>query len=148
MINFNNITKALESILNNNIDVLEFMNKRKVVVGEVINYDINVTPWIGIYRGEVKYEPRTLGSTNNWEGYPSIRVIVQAVDLESAYNCEEKLEGYVKKIIDAVLDDTTLGGTVDMVTDFKVEQGYIETENASTHFQGASITINMEVATQ
>ena len=148
MINFNKITKALETILNSNIEVSEFMNKKLVVVGEVINYDPNETPWIGIYRGEVDYEPRTLGSMNNWEAFPSIRVVVQAADFESAYKCEEDLEGYVKKIIEAVLQDTTIGGTVDIVTKFKVEQGYIETDLPSTHFQGASITFNMEVATQ
>jgi len=147
MINFNDITKAVEKILNENIEVSEFMNRKNVVVGEIINYDPNRVPWIGIYRGKVGYAPRTLGSMNNWEATPSLRIIVQYTDLISASKCEEVLEGYVQKIINAILKDTTLGGTVDIINNFEVEQGYIETDRASVHFQGASITFNMEVAT-
>jgi len=148
MINFNDITKAIEEILNSDPEINNFMNRKDVVVGEIINYDPNQTPWIGVYRGTVKYEPRTLGSMGNWEGSPSVKIIVQATDIRSASQCEESLEQYVQHIINAMLADTTLNGTVDIITSFDVEQGYIETERASIHFQGASITFNMEVATQ
>lgn len=147
MINFNDITKAVETILNDNIDVRNFMSSKPVTIGEVINYDPNQVPWIGIYRGKVNYEPRTLGSMNNWEASPSIKIIVQHADMRSASKCEEVLEDYVKKIVTAILEDTTLNNTVDIITDFNVEQGYIETERSTVHFQGASITFNMEVAT-
>lgn len=148
MINFNEITNAIKSILEGNLAVREFTNGRNIVQGEVINYDPNQTPWIGIYRGSVNYEPRTLGSDNNWEGFPSVKIIVQATDIKSASRCEAALEGYVKIVIDAMLEDTTLKGTVDIITSFDVEQGYIETDRNTTYFQGASITFNMEVATQ
>jgi len=147
MINLSIITKALQDQLNSNVDVKEFLNGKEVIRGEVINMDVNETPWVGVYRGNVKYEPRTLGSMNNWEASPSIRVIVQASHLSSAEQCEIDLEGYVQKILDAVIDDTTIGGTVDMINSYDVEVGYIETDRSTVHFQGASITFNMEVST-
>ncbi|MCK5609652.1 hypothetical protein KAR91_47705 [Candidatus Pacearchaeota archaeon] len=148
MINFSDITKAVKEILESNIEVKEFMGGKDVIISEMINYDPNQVPWIGVYRGKARYEPRTLGSVGNWEGFPSLKIIVQHSDLISGEKCEEVLEGYVKKIIDAILEDTTLSGTVDIVLSYDVEQGYIETERSSVHFQGASITLNMEVATQ
>jgi len=147
MINLSVITKALQEQLNSNIQVRDILGSREVVRGELINMDVNMTPWVGVYRGNVKYEPRTLGSMNNWEALPSIRVIVQASHLSSAEQCEIDLEGYVQKILDAVIDDTTLGGTVDIITSYDVEVGYIETDRSTVHFQGASITFNMEVST-
>jgi len=148
MINTSKIAEALKIQLNNDIAVKEFLKNGNVTRGEIINNDPNQTPWVGIYRGKVKYAPRTLGSMNNWEASPSIRIIVQATDLRSAEECETALEGYVKILLDAVAKDTTIGGTVDIVTDFDVEPGYMETERSTVHFQGAIITLNLEVATE
>jgi len=147
MINLSIITKALQDQLNNNVQIREILNGQEVVRGELINMDVNRTPWIGVYRGNVKYEPRTLGSMNNWEASPSVKVIIQAVHLESAEQCEVDLEGYVQNVLDAVIADTTIGGTIDMITSYDVEVGYIETDRSTISFQGASITFNMEVAT-
>lgn len=148
MINLNDITKEIETILNEDVTVRGFMSGKDIELGEFINYDPNRTPWVGVYRGKVNYVPRTLGMQENWEASPSVKVIVQATNLRSAAECEEALEGYVKAIIDAMLKDITLNGSVDIITDFDVEQGYIETDRSSTYFQGATITFNMEVATQ
>jgi len=147
MINLSVITKALQDQLNGNIVIRELLGK-DVVRGEMINMDINETPWIGVYRGNVSYEPRTLGSMNNWEASPTVKVIVQAGNMQSAEQCEIDLESYVQKVLDAVIADTTIGGTIDMINSYDVEAGYIETDRSTIHFQGASITFNMEVSTQ
>ena len=149
MINLSLVTKALQEQLNNDPNVRDIIGiDKEVVRGEMINMDVNQAPWIGIYRGDVKYEPRTLGSMNNWEAFPTVKIIVQASDLRSAENCEDNLESYVKTIIDAIISDTTINGTVDMINSYSIEAGYIETERSNIHFQGASITLDMEVATQ
>ena len=148
MIDLSIITKALQDQLNSNIGVIEFLRNSTVIRGEFINDDPNQTPWAGIYRGKVTYEPRTLGSMNNWEAKPTVRIIIQASDLRSAEDCETALEGYVKTVMDAIIEDTTIGGTVDIITGFDVEVGYIETDRSNMHFQGASITLHLEVATQ
>lgn len=146
MINLSNITKALTEQLNNNVAVRDFINN-KVLQGELINNDPNQAPWIGVYRGKTSYEPRTLGSMDNWEAFPKVKIIVQATDLRSAVECELALEGYVEAILRAIIADTTLGGTVDMINSYDVEPGYMETESTTLHFQAASITLNLEVAT-
>lgn len=146
MINLSTVTKALQEQLNNNVGVKNFI-KNEVVRGEMVNVDPNQVPWVGVYRGKVNYFPRTLGSMNNWEAEPSVRVIVQNTDLRSAAACEEELEEYVQAILNAVITDTTIGGTVDIIKDFNVEVGYLETDRNSIYFQGAVITFNLEVAT-
>lgn len=146
MIDLSKITKALHSQLSNNIAVRNIFSG--IVLGEVINSDPSRTPWIGIYRGKTTYEPRTLGSMNNWEAFPTAIIIMQATDLRSAEKCEEVLEGYVKIVMDAVIEDTTIGGTVDIITGFEIEPGYIETERSMMHFQATNIILNLEVATQ
>ena len=91
MINFSDITKAVKKILDTDIEVSGFMGNKKSIIGEIINYDPNQVPWIGIYRGKTTYEPRTLGSIGNWEGMPSLKIIVQHSDLHSGEKCEEVL---------------------------------------------------------
>lgn len=146
MINLSTITKALHTQLSNSIPVANLFSS--IALGEVINSDPSRAPWMGIYRGKTTYEPRTLGSMNNWEAFPSLIIIIQAVDLRSAEECEKTLEGYVKTVMDAIIKDTTIEGTVDIITGFEIEPGYIETERSTMHFQATNIILNLEVATQ
>ena len=147
MINIADITTALQAQLTADVTVSEFLAS-PIVRGGLINNDAGMTPWIGIYRGAVNYEPRTLGrGLSTYEAYPSVRIIVQETSMDSGEDCENLLEGRVKSVLDAVLADPTIGGTVDMVTGFGVEYGYVETDRETLYFQSAIITISLEVAT-
>lgn len=70
--------------------------------------------WVGIYRSSVNYPPRALGA-----GAGSRRQLVRLILLVSmshplsGENCEDDLEALVKKVIDVLLSDTSLGGLVD-----------------------------------
>lgn len=146
-INVGAIAKALQLQIQNDFEVSSFL-KSEVVRGDYINEDPNNTPWIGVYRGTVRYVPRTLGvSARNWEPSPEIRVVIQDTNFISAENCEDALEEHIKLVIDAIFKDTTIGGTVDMINEINVEYLYNETDRESTYFQTAIITLKLEVAT-
>ncbi len=147
MINVSDITQALKSILNSNVNVSDFV-KKEVTVGEFVNADPNQAPWIGIYRGDGIYNPERIGrGSNEWELTQNIRILVQAVDLKSGEDCEVKLENYVKILLDAIWLDSTINNTVDMINSFSVEYTYSEIDRKSLSFQTAIITIEVEVKT-
>jgi len=148
MINYATISSALQAQLLADATVAGLLKVARIERGGFMNVDADNTPWVGVYRGGISYAPRTLGSDQNWEATPNIRVIAQTSDLKSGERCEDSLEALVKAINDAILTDTTIGGTVDIVTGFDVEYSYREDERTSVHFQQAIITIGMEVATQ
>lgn len=146
-INISTISKALQSQLQSDAGVQSFL-QGDIVRGEYINEDPNNTPWVGVYRGAVRYVPRTLGiNAKNWEPSPNMRIVVQDTDMLSPDNCEDLLEEHVKLIIDAVFADRTIGGTVDIIKEVNVEYLYNETDRESLYFQTAIITLDLEVAT-
>lgn len=148
MIDVSDIVKAFTDMLNSNADFISELYTGEVYRGDYVNMDPDRTPWAGVYKGTVSFEPRTLGSINNWEAKPNIRLIIQTTDLASAEKCEDALNALIKKAVDVVNDDMTLKNTVDMVVGFNVEYGYIETELDTLHFQSAIVTFETEVATQ
>lgn len=115
--------------------------------GTVVNEDPNRTPWVGVYRGGQDYSPRTLGSVNNWEVSPSVKIVLQTTSLSDDFEVSDNMEQYVQDIIDAIMTDYTIGGTVDMINGFNVEYGYVNDDRTKMFFQNAIITVNMEVAT-
>ena len=147
MINYAAITAALAAQLLASSGVSALLKVQTIERGGFVNVDADQCPWVGVYRGAVKFEPRTLGSINNWEAFPTIRILAQAASYQSGSDCEDRLEALVKACHEAVLSDTTIGGTVDMVTGFTVDYSYREDERETVHYQQAMITLQIEVRT-
>ena len=145
-INMTNITEAMRAQLQADATIAGFLVV-DVERGTVINEDPNRTPWLGVYRGKQEYVPRTLGSMNNWEVTPTIRLVLREASAEHATAVEDQMESHVQAVINAVLTDETIGGTVDMVTGFTVEYGYSEDDRSMMYFQTAIIEVSVEVAT-
>lgn len=141
MFNFHEIMNAFTAQLNASIDV---SNITEAVSGEYVNEDVNEAPWLGVYRGKVSYEPRTLGY-KSFEATLVIKVIAQASSIDNAPDCEQALEDLVQKTINAITSDTSIAGTVDMLNSFEVDYGFIETERDSMYFQSAIISFELEV---
>ncbi len=149
MINFSDITKAVEEILIHGLKQksADYRVKRSAY----INMDHSLTPWVGIYRGTLEYNPATLGSDlNSWKGLLKLRLVVQSSSGSDngGEQAEERLEEYVQDVLNVMLADKQWGNTVAMVVGISIEYSYNETESESLYFQEAHITLDAEVRTQ
>lgn len=142
--NLTPILTAVQNMLNSDPTIQTIVNNRFIERSSYINLDPNRTPWIGIYKGRVVNQPRTLGY-KQWESVPSIRIVAQAANLRSAQECEDELETIKNAITDVIENDITLQGTVDIVSSYEEEYGTVETDQMSIHFQSVVITLNLEV---
>lgn len=150
MINAATITSALQTTFRNSATLAAHgFTTNTILRGDYVNMNPNRAPWLGIYRTRVNNNPRTLGRGNNteWQGTVTIRLMVQASHGQSGSACEDRLESYIKDVLDEVWADPTWTNTVDMVTAMDVEYNYKETDSASIYFQWALITITAEVST-
>lgn len=142
MINASTITASLKTTFE------AALSGFRVERGDYVNRDPHRTPWLGIYRTRVKYNPRTLGRhANSLNGEVTVRLMVQATHHHSGADCEDLLEGYITQVLDAMWSDPTWNSVVDTITEFSVEYSYKESELETIYFQWALITITAEVST-
>ena len=144
MINAATITKAVTAMLKAGLS-----DEYKVERGEYINMDYGKTPWVGVYRGTLDYNPSTLGrGNNNWKADFAVRIIVQASSFKNeASVVEDLLESYIEDVLAIITSDSTLGGSVAMTKGVKVAYSYNEQESENVYFQNAEIEILTEVRT-
>ena len=142
MIDFSLITKGLQTLLREH-PRLEYVTE--VARGEYINVDPALCTWIGVYRGAFAIEPRTLGrGADNWLARIPIDIVVQ-VNGDGGEDAETLLGVAVKDVLDVIVTDLTLGGTVDMVKEFSISYSYEKTASERLDFQWAIITLQTEV---
>lgn len=144
MINAADITKSIVVILENHPDFQDVIITRS----DFVNEQAERTPWIGVYRTAVEYDPATLGHhSESWQGIISVTLLVQENSLDSGAHCESKLESLLNKTLDVLWSDPTFKASIEMVTKFRVSYLYNETEEESMYFQTAKIDITGEVRT-
>jgi hypothetical protein len=119
-----------------------------VEVAEWLNRDADVAHrgWIGIYRQSVDYDPHTLGrGTKSWLGTFEIKIILQACDYRSGYQCEVLIEERIKSLLDIIFESTFIRSHVQMINSVNVATGFVDIEDVpSAYFQESTITINCE----
>lgn len=70
-------------------------------------------PWLCVYRFGARLPPRTLGVAPGFRRHNvDLAIVAQHSDATSGEQCEIRLEKLVKAALDALLNDTTIGGTV------------------------------------
>jgi hypothetical protein len=120
-VNVSKIQDALGALLTNWPDIVD-MTTLTIEHGEAIPDDATRCPWVGVYCVGVDYPTRTLGAG---AGYRYQRTQFWLVCKEQSPNsgaeCTQKLEALVQAVNSSVLSDTSLGGTVDVVEDFRVD---------------------------
>jgi hypothetical protein len=113
----------------------------RVDVGEEVNVDPDKAPWIGIYSIKAVYPIRTLGFGNGFrQQREGIAVVVQNVSRTSGKECRKQLGSLQKVVIDCILSDTSIGGTMDVVDDFQVSYATVASQGKQVSFQSAVIT--------
>lgn len=143
MINIAEITTALQSQIQNFIDIRDF--KLKVSRGEFVNEDSSLTPWTGVYKSEIEFDPHTLGrGALNWLAQVNIDVVVQSHG-DGGEKSEDQLGDAVNRVLRAIISDLTFSGTVDMIKKLKVTFMYNRNDTSTLDFQQALISIRAEV---
>lgn len=134
------VLKSLETQLNSDTRTKDMVIKRMGVVNTDPNLAAN--GWVGLYADTVDYGPRTIGAgARNWQFTPTFRIIVQAVDRANSANAHERLEDYIKKVLDVALSERTLGGRVETLTGMNITYAFSDEDRDSLHFEGALITL-------
>jgi hypothetical protein len=76
--------------------------------------------WVGIYRETISMPPRALGGFRRQS--IGMLLILQAAHPASGADCAEALDDLLLKVLGAITDDPTIGGTAAMLgDDFPVE---------------------------
>lgn len=108
--------------------------------GEEINVNPDMAPWIGLYPLGDTYTTRTLGMGNGYRTQRvNIAVIIQNVSRTSGADCQTVLGQFQKAVIDRILSDTSIGGTMDVVEDFSVSYASPAKQAGNSTFQSSVI---------
>jgi len=145
MINVTNITKAIEDIFKKDPISDKF---KSIERGNIPNKDIGHTPWLGIYRRKVDYDPHTIGGNRSWKGTVELGLLVQAASFKDGEDAEDILEDLLQSIQAVILNNKKLNGTVDMLTGLGVEYFFNDEDDPSFTYQQAEIILTYEVRTQ
>lgn len=117
---------------------------KEIVRGEYVNKDPAQTPWCGVYRTEVRYEPKVLGHhSRSWQALLTVKLVVQAHAATGAA-AEDACEDAVQRVMAAVLSDLTVYTKVEMLKNVSIEYSYDETTSSTLDFQWAFITLTYE----
>lgn len=111
--------------------------------GGEINVNPDKAPWCGIYKFNGQFPIRTLGFGNGFRRqHFGVAIIVQNVSRTSGAACQDGLGQFEKAIVDAILSDTSLGGTMDVVEEFNVSYPPPATQGTNVSFQSSIIQFN------
>lgn len=151
MLNFAEVNEKVVELLRLDSELLA--DGVKVIRGEYINNLPERCPWIGVYRTDATYTPRSMGRHDgSWEVDLVMRLVLQASSLKSGGQAEDRLEDLIQKTVSALWASPTLKGAaqtggrskykVEHIVGFKVEYSYKETDSKTLYFQEAMLTIN------
>lgn len=132
---------ALQSMLLKWPAILSFQDQIRVDIGEEVNVDPDKAPWVGIYSIKAQYPARVLGFGNGYRSQrEGVAVVVQNVSRTSGKECRTQLGALQKCVIDCILSDTSISGTMDIVDDFQVTYATVAAQGKNVSFQSAVIT--------
>jgi hypothetical protein len=99
--------------------------------------------FVGIYRGRVRYNSRTLGMGQGYRRQRiELAVHVRMTHYGSGEECETSLENLVTQVLSCILSDESLKGTVD-VLDEEIEVQYPTPQRGEeVYLQSANIFFN------
>lgn len=133
------IIAALQSMLQNYAP-LAAMSNLSIVRGEEVNVDPEKAPWIGIYPALGDYRSRVLGLGAGFRDQrEGIIVVVQQQSRTSGQNCQDKLGDLLVNVVNSILSDPSIGGTVSNLEDLRVLHAEPKTQGSQASFQSSVI---------
>ncbi len=142
MINFSDITKAIETLLKANLT--GYVITRNEGRNDDYNRAAQAEGWIGIYRGSLDYEPGFMGD-RPWLVSVDVVVELQVASFISGSDAEDLLQAKEEAVLDILTDNKKLGSTVDMTNGYTIEYEYNADTEQGVYLQAAIITIHAEV---
>ena len=139
-VNVSVVTKAVEQMLNDDPSVggQGALIERSAPLREEATSD----GWVGIYRSQVKHVARALGMS---AAQRMSRVLLMLVVRESAQSsgadCEDNLEDLVQRVLQTLLSDPSLKGTVQMLDEVVVNYDRYEKDSDDVFNQSATLFI-------
>lgn len=140
MINFKDITQAIETLLKASVTGAVTIERNPMRNDDPSRA---VAGWIGIYRGSLSYEPHATGK--NYLAMVDVLVEIQSASHQSGDDAEDKLQDLEKQVIDILNANPTLSGTVHVPFGYEVEYQY--NADDEINFHAAIITIHAGVRT-
>jgi hypothetical protein len=132
------ILQAVQKMLQNSGNLSAF--EGKVTRGEEVNQDPERAPWIGIYPLRLQFVARTLGYGSGMRTQRvGIAIVVQHQSRTSGESCQDELHQFQAAVIDTLLSDPSLGGTVQVIDDFGVDYTVPAKQGAQSSFQSSII---------
>lgn len=150
MINTATVTKALVAQLIDNLPLTTADGRPyRVERGQSLNITPDASPWIGVYREPVRYEPRSLGrGPRHLKAFLTFRILILASTEGGGVDLDDLIGEYVKDVLDALQADHTIGGNVDAIMEYEIEQLFEEEEPGSEFSSWAVITLSAEANSQ
>ena len=147
MLNISNILSAVANQLWNTPEI-QSQGYPKINIVEPLNTNPDLLPWIGLYPGNINYEPRTLGRhARNREATIIYRIVTQIAGYKSGEENFAELELKVKSVLDALLSDPTYDNAVEMTNGIEVVYGLEESDRETVYFQQAIISVTTVITT-
>ena len=110
MIQVNSVTAALHGLLG--ADPVLTSSGFHISEGEAFNDDINRTPWVGIYHGNLAIDPHTLGGAQPWQGELELYLYVQEAGHGGGQEVTRALNAAQARVLDVLNANRTLLGSV------------------------------------
>ena len=145
MINVTDITKELHSIFIASVGAKDF---KAIERGNIPNRDMSYTPWLGIYRRKVSYDPHSIGNNRSWKAEVELGLLLQVSSFEDGEASEDVLEEQLQKVQTILLANKKINGKVDQLIGMSVEYFFNDDEDESFTYQQAEVVITYEVRTQ
>ena len=113
MIHVNSVTSALFTMMSS--DAVLVSSGFTIQEGEAFNRDVNLTPWVGIYYGDMSIDPHTLGGDRPWQADLELFLYVQESSHRSGQEATRMLAMSQRRVLDVLNADKTLGDSVQIL---------------------------------
>ncbi|CAB4169974.1 hypothetical protein UFOVP1082_46 [uncultured Caudovirales phage] len=120
-VNVSDVSKALVAMLSDDQNLADI--NATICRSEVLNETPAMCPWLGIYRVMVNFQPRTLGVGGvggSMRQLIDMAIVAQQSDGTSGEQCEDRLEELMAALCSALLSDTTVRGTVQIMSEMSI----------------------------
>ena len=112
MIHVDSVTAAVTTLLS--ADPVLVSSGFCVQEGESLNKSLHLTPWVGVYHGNLSVSPHTLGGDEPWQGDLELLVYVQDGSHRSGQDATQRLNRAQAAVLEALRGNPSLGGSVMM----------------------------------